>query len=160
MKYRMLESPVGPLMLAGEDDELAVVGFSTGDRAQTPKAGWERCDDAFENAAAQLDEYFSGARRRFDLPLRPAGTPFQLAVLEALRTIPYGETRTYAQVAKAVGKPRAARAVGAANARNPIPVIIPCHRVIGGDGSLTGFGGGMKAKRFLLALEAHAGANA
>ena len=160
MRYRMLESPVGPLMLAGENDALAVVGFSTGGRAQTPKAGWERCDHAFENAAVQLDEYFSGTRRRFDLPLRPAGTPFQLAVLEALRAIPYGETRTYAQVAAAVGKPRAARAVGAANARNPLPVVIPCHRVIGGDGSLTGFGGGMKTKRFLLALEARAGANA
>ena len=156
MKYRMLPSPVGALMLAGEDDALAVIGFSTGDRAQAPKAGWERCDDAFDNAAVQLDEYFTGARRAFDLALRPAGTPFQLAVLEALRSIPYGETRTYAQIAAAVGKPRAVRAVGAANARNPLPLVIPCHRVIGSDGSLTGFGGGMETKRFLLALEARA----
>lgn len=157
MRYRMLPSPVGALMLAGEDDALAFVGFSTGARAQVPKAEWERCDDAFDDAAIQLDEYFAGARHAFELALRPAGTPFQLAVLEALRSIPYGETRTYAQVAAAVGRPRAVRAVGAANARNPLPLVIPCHRVIGSNGSLTGFGGGMETKRFLLALEARAG---
>ena len=152
----MMASPVGSLMLAGADDALAFVGFATGSRARVPEAGWERRDDAFDAAARQLDEYFAGKRRRFNLLLRPTGTPFQLAVLAALRAIPYGETRSYAQIAATIGKPAAVRAVGAANARNPLPVVIPCHRVIGSNGSLTGFGGGLDAKRRLLALEAGA----
>ena len=104
----------------------------------------------------QLDGYFAGRRQRFDLPLAPSGTAFQRKVLAALQAIPYGETRSYKEVAAAIGKPRAVRAVGAANGRNPIPIIIPCHRVIGSDGSLTGFGGGLAAKRALLALEGNA----
>ena len=105
----------------------------------------------------QLDGYFARRRQRFDLALAPTGTAFQRKVLEALQAIPYGETRSYKEVAAAIGKPRAVRAVGAANGRNPIPIIIPCHRVIGSDGSLTGFGGGLEVKRALLALEQDAG---
>jgi methylated-DNA-[protein]-cysteine S-methyltransferase len=101
----------------------------------------------------QLDEYFAGKREAFDLKLAPHGTAFQLAVLQALQEIPYGETRSYQYIATRIGKPKSVRAVGAANGRNPLPIIIPCHRVIGSDGSLTGFGGGLPTKRFLLDLE-------
>ncbi len=104
--------------------------------------------------AAQLEAYFRGALRQFDLPLHPAGTPFQLRVWEALRRIPYGARRSYLQIAVEIGEPRAVRAVGAANGRNPLPILIPCHRVVGSTGKLTGFGGGMAWKQFLLDLEA------
>ena len=104
-------------------------------------------------AARELEEYFAGERRDFTLPLAPAGTPFQQRVWRALEAIPYGETRTYAQIAAAVGNPRAVRAVGGANHRNPLPVVIPCHRVIGADGSLTGYAGGLERKTLLLGLE-------
>jgi methylated-DNA-[protein]-cysteine S-methyltransferase len=109
---------------------------------------------AFAEAEAQLRSYFAGERTTFDLPLAPRGTPFQLRVWEALREIPYGETATYGELAAAVGKPSAVRAVGAANGSNPIAVIVPCHRVIGADGTLTGYGGGLERKRILLDLEA------
>ncbi len=104
--------------------------------------------------ARQLDSYFAGELRYFDLPLRPEGTPFQLRVWEELRRIPYGETRSYREVARAIGSPEAVRAVGAANGQNPIPIVVPCHRVIGANGKLTGFGGGLDVKRLLLDLEA------
>jgi methylated-DNA-[protein]-cysteine S-methyltransferase len=121
-------------------------------------AGGE-CDPApalllLRETAAQLDAYFRGALRTFDLPLRPAGTPFQLRVWEALRRIPYGARRSYQQIAAEIGDLRAARAVGAANGRNPLPILIPCHRVVGSTGKLTGFGGGLEWKQFLLDLEA------
>ena len=150
--YTLIPSPVGTLLLAGRDGNLERLEFC-GAQARRPAPEWVRCDTAFAPVAVQLGEYFAGRRRRFDVPLRPAGTPFQLAVLEALRTIPYGETRSYGDIAQQIGRPRAVRAVGMANGRNPLPIIIPCHRVIGADGSLTGFGGGLKAKRHLLALE-------
>ena len=106
-----------------------------------------------EEAARQLRAYFAGQRQAFSLPLAPRGTAFQLQVWQALQTIPYGEVRTYGEIARAIGKPKACRAVGMANHKNPISIIVPCHRVVGADGSLTGYGGGLAAKEFLLALE-------
>ena len=153
MHYTWADSPVGRLLLAGTD-ALSLIAFSRGPKSTAPKADWESSDAPFlRRAAAQIDEYFQGTRREFDLDLQPAGTPFQLQVLDALATIPYGETRSYGEVAAQIGKPRAVRAVGAANGRNPLPIVLPCHRVIGADGSLTGFGGGLETKRYLLDLE-------
>ena len=151
-----MPSPVGPLLLAGDGDALSAIGFSSGKGARRAEPSWKRDDAAFADAVRQLEEYFDGARRAFDLELAPSGTAFQRQVLDALLTIPYGETRSYADVARQVGRPAAVRAVGAANGRNPLPIVIPCHRVIGRDGSLTGFGGGLDAKRVLLELEARA----
>jgi methylated-DNA-[protein]-cysteine S-methyltransferase len=115
---------------------------------------WLRDDSAFDDVRTQLDEYFTGLRTDFDLPLHPAGTTFQVRVWAALRTIPYGETASYAEVAEAIGSPGAFRAVGAANGQNPIPIVVPCHRVIGAQGALVGYGGGLDAKRWLLSHEA------
>lgn len=153
MKYRYIDSPIGQILLAGDDDGLHYIGFPEGKGRIEPQPGWVRSDSAFADAARQLSEYFDGRRRSFDLQLSPHGTRFQLAVLRALQEIPYGETRSYAEIAKAVGNPKAVRAVGAANGRNPLPIVIPCHRVIGAKGGLTGFGGGIETKRFLLELE-------
>ncbi len=155
MYYSYLETPIGPLLLAGTNDELNVVGFSAGTKARGQDAEWERYDEPFRSAKRQLTEYFEGTRQKFDLNIVPKATPFQSRVLDALQAIPYGETRSYKDIAVAVGNPKAVRAVGTANGNNPIPIIIPCHRVIGSDGSLTGFGGGLDSKRFLLALESN-----
>ena len=153
MKYTWAESPVGRLLLAGTD-ALSLIAFSRSPKSITPKPDWKLSDAPFlRQAVDQLEEYFQGIRRRFDLDLKPTGTPFQLRVLDALSTIPYGETRSYREIAAQIGRPRAVRAVGAANGRNPLPIVVPCHRVIGADGSLTGFGGGLEAKRHLLDLE-------
>ncbi len=153
MYYTYHPSPVGPLLLAGDEHHLQVLGFSQGNKARDADPQWQRRDDLFTAAQTQLDEYFAGKRKRFDLSLRPAGTPFQRSVLDVLLTIPYGEMWSYLDVAKAIGKPKAVRAVGAANGSNPIAIIIPCHRVVGSNGKLTGFGGGLPAKRLLLDLE-------
>lgn len=153
MKYRYMKSPIGEILVAGDDDGIRFIGFPEGHGRIEPQPGWTRSDRAFADAAKQLGEYFAGKRRAFELRLAPTGTRFQRAVLEALQRIPYGETRSYAEIAKAIGNPRAVRAVGAANGRNPLPIVIPCHRVIGSNGSLTGFGGGIETKRFLLDLE-------
>ena len=153
MYYAYTASPIGQLLLAGSADGLQVIGFPQGDKARRADSGWERYDQLFKKTARQLNEYFAGERREFELELTPEGTKFQVQVLEALRGIPYGETRTYRDIAEAVGRPKAVRAVGNANGRNPLPIVIPCHRVIGSDGSLTGFGGGIEAKRYLLDLE-------
>ncbi len=153
MYYAYTASPIGQLLLAGSADGLQVIGFPQGDKARRADSGWERYDQLFKKTARQLNEYFAGERREFELELTPEGTKFQVQVLEALRGIPYGETRTYRDIAEAVGRPKAVRAVGNANGRNPLPIVIPCHRVIGSDGSLTGFGGGIEAKRYLLGLE-------
>ena len=118
-----------------------------------PAPEWREDATPFVRVLAQLDEYFSGARRAFRLPLAPAGTAFQLAVWEALRAIPYGQTVSYTELARRLGNAGSARAVGLANGANPLPIIVPCHRVIGADGSLTGFGGGLHIKRALLSLE-------
>lgn len=156
--YSYVDSPIGPLLLAGDGDALTVVGFSQGKKSRGPEPGWERRDSAFGQARRELAEYFAGKRTTFDVPVRPAGTDFQLAVWNALRAIPYGETCRYVDVAARIGRPKASRAVGMANGSNPLPIVVPCHRVIGANGSLTGFGGGLETKRFLLELErSHSG---
>ncbi len=151
----MIPSPVGDLALTGRSDgSLAGCWFTAGPKVVIDRTvGLERDDDAFEAVAAQLGEYFTGERRQFDLDLSPDGTDFQRRVWDRLRAIPYGETRSYGQIAAEVDSPGASRAVGLANGRNPISIIVPCHRVIGADGSLTGYGGGMDNKRHLLDLE-------
>ena len=157
MYYTFVSSPIGQLLLAGSlagsDSAVEVVGFASGSKARSAEPDWERNDEPFKDVARQLGEYFAGKRRDFDLTIEPAATGFQADVLEALRRIPYGETRSYGDVARSIGRPKAVRAVGAANGRNPLPILIPCHRVIGQDGDLTGFGGGLAAKRYLLDLE-------
>ncbi len=153
MRYRHVESPIGQILLAGDAEGIKLIGFPSGKGKSEPGVDWQQDDSAFEDAKAQLDEYFAGTRKAFDLKLAPSGTRFQLDVLAALREIPYGETRSYRDIARRLGRPGAVRAVGAANGRNPLPIVIPCHRVIGSNGSLTGFGGGLDAKRFLLELE-------
>ena len=141
-------SPVGQLLLISDGEALAGLHFE-GRHGLAPTPGGEQ-DAILAEAARQLRAYFAGERHEFALPLRPAGTPFEIEVWEELRRIPYGETLSYGELAARVGSPGAARAVGRANACNPIPIIVPCHRVIGADGSLTGFGGGLDAKRRLL----------
>ncbi len=122
-----------------------------------PGADWERDDEAFAELRRQLGEYFTGARREFDLPLAPRGSEFQVRVWDALREIPYGETESYGELAERIGHPGSARAVGAANGRNPIAVVVPCHRVIGSSGQLTGYAGGLERKRLLLDIESPIG---
>ena len=141
-------------MLAGDGPGLKLIGFPSGKGKVIPSSGWIEDLSCFPEAEKQLGEYFSGKRRIFELELEPEGTPFQVTVLDALMQIPYGETRSYRDIAISIGRPKAVRAVGAANGRNPLPIVIPCHRVIGTNGSLTGFGGGLEAKSFLLELEA------
>lgn len=153
MYYTHFESPVGALLLAGDGSALTHILFPENGHAVKPHAEWIERGSAFEAVARELEEYFAGTRRTFSVELAPSGTPFQLQVLDALRQIPYGETRSYSEIARAIGRPSAQRAVGAANGRNPIPIIIPCHRVIGQRGDLVGFGGGIAVKRFLLDLE-------
>ena len=154
MYYCYLTTPIGDLLLAGEDESLSLVAFPEGSMRRDPDPDWIYNEKQFANARQQLTEYFDGERKEFDLPLSLAGTEFQLRVLEELRHIPYGETTSYGDIASRIGKPKAMRAVGAANGRNPIPIIVPCHRVIGRSGDLTGFGGGLDAKQALLQLEA------
>jgi methylated-DNA-[protein]-cysteine S-methyltransferase len=150
--YRIIDSPIGPLTLAGRDHTLTHLLMS--DHAHAPdRAGWQRDDTAFGAAAEQLGAYFAGDRTEFDLDVELVGTGFQRRVWSALLTIPYGQTRFYGQIAKQIGAPSASRAVGLANGRNPISIVVPCHRVIGGNGSLTGYGGGIGRKRALLDLE-------
>jgi len=143
------ESPVGPLTLVSDGARLLGVHFP----GWRPPAHGSTHDKVLEAAARQLDAYFAGRSKKFDLPLGLDGTPFQRLVWSALLDIPYGETRSYAQLASAIGKPSATRAVGAANGRNPIAIVVPCHRIIGANGSLTGFGGGLERKKFLLTFE-------
>ena len=148
MEHRLvLPSPVGELTLTEENG--ALTGLYFGARP----GGEEVPSPLLEEAARQLQEYFAGCRREFFLPLAPRGTEFQRQVWHALEGIPYGETRTYGEIARAIGKPKACRAVGMANHRNPLSILVPCHRVVGADGSLTGYGGGLEAKQFLLELE-------
>jgi methylated-DNA-[protein]-cysteine S-methyltransferase len=150
--YTTVSSPIGELMLCGDDESLTALHLP-GHWAK-PAAGWRRDDARFADVARQLEEYFAGERTTFDVRLRMQGGPFEREVWEELLRIPYGETTSYGDIAQRVGKPHASRAVGAANGRNPIAIIVPCHRVIGSDGSLTGYGGGLERKRALLDLEA------
>lgn len=156
MLYCHVPSPVGDLLLAGSSGALELISFPNGAKARTPGPDWEHAERAFAEAAAQLRAYFAGELRAFDLDIRLSVTRFQDAVLCELRRIPYGETRTYGEIAERIGRPRAVRAVGAANGNNPLPIVIPCHRAIGAGGQLTGFGGGLGTKRYLLALEQRA----
>ncbi|TML07367.1 MAG: methylated-DNA--[protein]-cysteine S-methyltransferase [Actinobacteria bacterium] len=143
----IINSPIGPLTLTERDGALVRLSFGAHGPCDPPTPVLRR-------AIGQLNEYFAGTRREFDLPLAPNGTEFQLACWQALTEIPYGETRSYGEQAARIGRPDRARAVGAANGANPIAIIQPCHRVIGSDGSLVGFGGGLETKRRLLDLEA------
>ncbi|WP_046321240.1 methylated-DNA--[protein]-cysteine S-methyltransferase [Mycobacterium sp. UM_Kg1] len=150
--YRIIDSPLGPLTLAGRGDTLRHLLML--DHAHAPdRAGWVRDDTAFAAAVEQLTDYFAGERTEFDLEYEMVGTEFQRRVWTALLTIPYGQTRSYGQLALQIGAPTASRAVGLANGRNPLSIIVPCHRVIGSTGSLTGYGGGIDRKRALLDLE-------
>jgi methylated-DNA-[protein]-cysteine S-methyltransferase len=144
-----IDSSVGPLLLTSDGTSLTRLLF-----AADPDPSWstDPCP-VLDEAVRQLGEYFAGERRDFDLPLDPVGTPFQLTVWAALRDIPYAETINYGQLAGRVGNPNSSRAVGLANGRNPISIVVPCHRVIGADGNMTGYGGGLPRKRFLLMLE-------
>lgn len=152
--YEDIDSPVGTLRLVADQQGLREIRFEhERDPGATPP-DWVRSHAALAFARIQLGEYFSGKRRHFDLPLHPIGTPFQRTVWAALGDIPYGTTISYGELARRIGKPQAMRAVGAANGRNPLSIVLPCHRVIGADGSLTGYGGGLPIKRHLLALEA------
>jgi methylated-DNA-[protein]-cysteine S-methyltransferase len=149
--FTIVPSPVGELVLTGDGRNLTRIGFA----GRTPvDPGWREDPAPFAAAVRQLTEYFAGERRTFDLPLAPDGTAFQRQVWAALAAIPYGETTSYAAVAEAIGHPGSARAVGAANGANPIAIVVPCHRVVGADGTLTGYAGGLDAKRSLLTLEA------
>jgi len=140
----VVQAPFGNLLVVKEDDAVIEIRFHV-------ECGGHAA--AVADVAEQLQEYFRGERQSFDLKLAPRGTDFQLACWRALQRIPYGETRSYSDVAREIGRPAAVRAVGAANGANPIPIVIPCHRVVGSNGSLTGFGGGIETKRWLLALE-------
>jgi methylated-DNA-[protein]-cysteine S-methyltransferase len=153
--YSTVDSPIGELLLTGDGHALHGLYMQDGRRKRIDP-GWERADEPFAAVVAQLAEYFAGERREFDVPLVLDGPPFQRQAWHALREIPYGETVSYGEQARRIGQPDAARAIGAANGQNPIAVIVPCHRVIGADGSLTGFGGGLERKRLLLDLEADA----
>ena len=153
MKYIHHDSPLGPLLLAGEADALALIGLPGGKRPPKPARDWTEDAKPFAAARRQLDEFFAGRRERFDLDLALEGTEFQQRVWTMLARIPYGRTWSYGELAKRIGRPKAVRAVGLANGANPLPIVLPCHRVIGADGSLTGYGGGMPAKRLLLELE-------
>ncbi|WP_199099541.1 methylated-DNA--[protein]-cysteine S-methyltransferase [Dyella sp. ASV21] len=152
--YDDLPTPIGLLRLVADDEGLREIWFDSGKHQRAPQPGWMRAaTDPLVQAAQQLEEYFAGTRQHFALPLRPLGTPFQLEVWHELARIPYGSTISYGELARRIGQPQAMRAVGAANGRNPLPIVLPCHRVIGSNGSLTGFGGGLPTKRYLLALE-------
>ena len=154
MRYTLIPSPLGDLV--AQRDDLGITGLylPTGRHAVTDRITGVRDEDGFENLRLQLAQYFAGRRRVFDLPLHATGSPFQKRVWAALCEIPYGETRSYSETAQAIGAPTASRAVGLANGQNPISIVVPCHRVVGASGALTGYAGGVEAKRRLLALEA------
>lgn len=152
-QYAYLDSPIGRLLLAGRAGALSLIYFLSGRGRMTPDPAWQEDPRPFAEARRQLDAYFAGRLEVFDLPLALDGTPFQVKVWRAVAEIPYGQTRAYGDVARRIRRPSAVRAVGAANGQNPLPIIIPCHRVIGSNGSLTGYGGGLPIKRALLALE-------
>jgi methylated-DNA-[protein]-cysteine S-methyltransferase len=150
--FTTFHSPIGELLLVAANDE-ALVEIRFPNKCATPLPDWREGGPLLTRVTRQLDEYFAGTRRTFDLPVAPTGTPFQQAVWQELTRIDYGTTISYGELAARIGRPKAVRAVGAANGKNPIPIVIPCHRVIGKDGHLTGFGGGLPTKQHLLALE-------
>jgi methylated-DNA-[protein]-cysteine S-methyltransferase len=146
-------TPIGRLVVAADEEGIRHVLFENGKYGAAGRETWKRDGKAVCEAREQILAYFAGERRRFDLPLRPVGTPFQLKVWTTLGEIPFGATWSYADLARRIGEPKAMRAVGAANGRNPLPIVLPCHRVIGANGRLTGFGGGLPMKQFLLVHE-------
>jgi methylated-DNA-[protein]-cysteine S-methyltransferase len=152
--YTTIDSPIGELLLLGDGAVLHGLYMQAGRKPVAVRPAWERDDDAFADARRQLGEYFAGERTRFDLPLHLDGSGFQRTVWHALTEIPYGQTISYGELARRIGRPDLARAVGTANGQNPIAVIVPCHRVIGANGKLVGYGGGLENKRRLLELEA------
>jgi methylated-DNA-[protein]-cysteine S-methyltransferase len=151
--FTQIESPLGPLLLAADDTGLRNIEFVNGRRPARPDSAWREDPERLQEPERQLRAYFAGELETFDLPLALTGTPFQLAVWRRLCEIPYGETISYGELARRLGNPNASRAVGLANGANPIPIVIPCHRVIGSNGKLTGYGGGLPIKEKLLALE-------
>jgi methylated-DNA-[protein]-cysteine S-methyltransferase len=153
IRYCYYESMVGRLLVAGDEYGLSYISFMKRKHRITPEIDWREDQHFFSEPIRQLDLYFQGWLKQFTLKLAPQGTPFQLDVLRALQEVPYGETISYGALAKRIGRPNASRAVGGANARNPLPIVIPCHRVIGSDGNLVGFGGGLDIKKKLLDLE-------
>ncbi len=158
MNYQFLDTPIGRLLIAGDDRSIHRIEFPKNGNPGDPEPGWtESARGPVGDAVRQLREYFAGQRTDFDLPLEPLGTAFQRGVWKRLEEIPYGETISYGELARRVGNPKASRAVGAANGQNPIPIVIPCHRVIGSNGKLTGFGGGLPTKEKLLDLEKEVG---
>jgi methylated-DNA-[protein]-cysteine S-methyltransferase len=158
--HTIIDSPLGELTAVAEDGALTGLYYPLHRGMPREEALGPRAEEGFEEVRRQLDEYFTGGRTRFDLPLAPRGERFQHRVWQLLRQIPYGETRSYGELARELGDPSLARAVGAANGRNPLSVIVPCHRVVGADGRLTGYAGGLERKRYLLELEAPAEAGA
>lgn len=160
--YTQIESPIGPLTLTGDGKALSAIWFATPkhEGALAHLSHWQRDDASFAEAVQQLGEYFAGVRQSFTLALAPQGTAFQQQVWMALREIPYGQTTSYGALARSIGNDKAVRAVGLANGRNPLAPIVPCHRVIGADGSMTGYAGGLERKCWLLALEAEHSAKA
>lgn len=153
MYFRYHDSPIGSLLLSGDTTGLQQVLMDIDDKPWRIDEHWRSATDELDEVCRQLDEYFAGRRQRFELPLAPQGTVFQQAVWQALQSIPYGQTSSYSALAAEIARPKAVRAVGAANGANPIAIIIPCHRVIGRDGSLTGYAGGLPRKALLLRLE-------
>jgi len=153
MYYHIVESPIGPILLAGDEEGLKYVNFMKGKKKIEVPDGWVENEEFFRDISAQLEAYFTGQLKSFDVKLASEGTEFQKSVWKALCEIPCGETRTYGEIAKSIGNPKASRAVGLANNRNPIAIIVPCHRVIGANGKLTGYASGLDVKEFLLKLE-------
>jgi methylated-DNA-[protein]-cysteine S-methyltransferase len=151
--YTRIDSPLGPLLLVADEAGLRQIHFVNGRRPAKPEPEWQEDATLLQETIRQLRAYFAGDLETFDLPLAPEGTPFQRNVWKLLCDIPYGETISYGELARRIGNPKASRAVGLANGSNPIPIIIPCHRVIGSNGKLTGYGGGLPIKEKLLALE-------
>lgn len=154
MRYSYLDTPLGRMLVTRDEGGITGLDLPASARPRQVHDDWVRDDAAFDDVRGQLEQYFDGTRREFDLPLNPRGSTFQRRVWAALTEIPYGETTSYGKVAAAIGHPDGARAVGLANGQNPVPIVVPCHRVIGANGSLTGYGGGLPAKQFLLSLEA------
>jgi methylated-DNA-[protein]-cysteine S-methyltransferase len=153
VEYCYLDTAVGRLLVARDGSGLRRINFQNGRRPHHPDPRWHEHAEAFDDVISQLTEYFTGRRQQFELTLAPEGTPFQQRVWRTLLEVPYGATISYAQLAARIGVPTASRAVGLANGSNPLPIVIPCHRVIGADGKLTGYGGGLPIKERLLALE-------
>ena len=153
--YYVMKSPVGRILLVRNRSGLKLLSFQDGPHPVKPEPSWIKDEQPFREAIKQLQSYFAGTRKEFTLPLKPDGTPFQLLVWKQLQAIPYGKTVSYSSIAKKIGRPETVRAVGAANRRNPLSIVIPCHRVIGKNGFLVGYGGGLPIKEKLLSLEGY-----